>query len=107
MKAAHRPLSLTPGFNPVCGDAERPNRFNGFPRPENKPLKRFCFRVRPVTGLKPGVNEKPPSAPPEKQKAVERRPPERRLSVESRYVGKTPLAFTARLLKTFSDLWHI
>ena len=72
MKTIRRHISLTPGFNPVGGDAGCPNRFNGFPRPANKPLKRFSCRVRSVTGLKPGVNEKPLAAISEQQKAVER-----------------------------------
>ena len=57
MNTARGHISLTPGFNPVGGEAGDPNRFNGFPRPANKPLKRFSCRVRSVTGLKPGVNE--------------------------------------------------
>jgi hypothetical protein len=56
-------LSLTPGFNPVCHDARRQNRFNGFPPAPNKPLKRFSHRTSFVTGLKPGVNEKGFSIP--------------------------------------------
>lgn len=50
-------LSFTPGFNPVFNTAQRLNRFNGFPRRENKPLKRFSAVPDAVTGLKPGVNE--------------------------------------------------
>jgi len=50
-------LSLTPGFNPVCADARRQNRFNGFPPAPDKPLKRFFICTDAVTGLKPGVNE--------------------------------------------------
>ena len=35
------------------------NRFNGFPLPTEKPLKRFTtLRHCHNTGLKPGVNEK-------------------------------------------------
>jgi hypothetical protein len=82
-------LSLTPGFNPVCHDAGRRNRFNGFPPAPNKPLKRFSLRTSSVTGLKPGVNENtfPITAVPGGQPKPVERLVERILSAKQRDAG--------------------
>src|ERR1017187_1154266 len=55
-------FSFTPGFSPVMDEVGNQNRFNGFPSPRTKPLKRFFIPNAHFTGLKPGVNENGPPA---------------------------------------------
>jgi len=51
-------LSLARGFSPVLNSRRNENRFNGFPSPEQKPLKRLFAPATKPTRLKPGANER-------------------------------------------------
>jgi len=51
-------LSLTPSFSSVLKSRRNENRFNGFPSPEQKPLKRLFAPATKHTRLKPGANER-------------------------------------------------